>query len=79
MIPALYSAQISTPISLITVGASRRLDDETRWLYCVECPQYSTGLEAPDYLYASSDTVSPALRPTSVQGGILTHTANWPQ
>jgi len=68
--------QISTQISLITIGASRRLDDETRWLYCVECPQYSTGLEAPDYLYASS---SPALRPTSVPGGILTHPTNWPQ
>jgi len=23
----------------------------TRWLYCVECPQYSTRLEAPGYLY----------------------------
>jgi len=32
----------------------------------VECPQYSTGFEALAYLYVSSNTLSPALRPTSV-------------
>ena len=32
----------------------------------MECPQYSTRLEAPGYLYVSSNTVSPALGPTSV-------------
>jgi len=39
----------------------------TRWLYCVECPQNSTRLEALAYLYVSSSTMSPALRPTSEQ------------
>jgi len=27
------------------------LTSETRWLYCVECPQYSIRLEALDYLW----------------------------
>jgi len=37
----------------------------TRWLYCVECRQYSTRLEELGYLYVSSNAMSPALRPTS--------------
>jgi len=41
----------------------------------VECPQYSTRLEALGYLYVSSDTVSPALRPTSIPSGVLIHPA----
>jgi len=31
---------------------------QTRWLYCVECPQHSTRLEALAYLYVSSNTMS---------------------
>ena len=52
----------------------------TRWLYCVEYPQYSTRLEAPGYLYVSCNTVtvSPTLRPNSVPGGMLIHPAKWP-
>ena len=34
---------------------SRSLKKITRWLYCVECPQYSTRLEALAYLYVSSN------------------------
>jgi len=30
----------------------------TRWLYCVECQQYSTRLEALAYLYVSSNSVA---------------------
>ena len=41
----------------------------------VERPQYSTRLEAPGYLYVSSNTVSPVLRPTSVPGGMFIHPA----
>ena len=41
----------------------------------MECPQYSTRLEALAYLYVSSNTMSPALRPTSVPSGILIHAA----
>jgi len=52
---------------------------KTRRLYCVECPQYSTQLEALAYLYMSSNTMSPVLRPTSVPSGILIHPAIWPQ
>ena len=53
--------------------------NETRWLYCVECPQYSTRFEASGYLYVSSNTVSPALRPNSVASDILIHPAKWSQ
>ena len=51
----------------------------TRQLYSVECPQYSTRLEVLAYLYESSNTMSPALRPTSVPSGILIHSATWLQ
>ena len=36
-------------------------------LLCVQCPQYSTRLEALAYLYMSSNTMSPAL----TQGPLL--------
>jgi len=62
-----------------TQAGNNKLQDETRWLYCVECPQYSTRLEALAYLYVSSNTMSPALRPTSVPSGILIHPAILPQ
>ena len=52
---------------------------QTRWLYCVECSQYSIRLEALAYLNVSSNTMSPALRPTSEPSGILIHPAIWPQ
>ena len=53
--------------------------EQTRWLYCVKCPQYSTWLEALACLYVSSNTVSPALKPTSVPSCILIRPAIWPQ
>ena len=56
-----------------------RFHSQTTWLYCMECPQYSTRLEAPGYLYVSSNTVSPALRSNSVPGGMLIHPAKWLQ
>jgi len=30
----------------------------TRWLYCVECPQHNTRLEAPGYLCLLSNSVA---------------------
>jgi len=37
------------------------------------------GEEALAYLYVSSNTKSPALRPTSAPSGILIHPTIWPQ
>ena len=34
-----------------TQAGNNKLQDETRWLYCVECPQYSTRIEALGYLF----------------------------
>jgi len=41
--------------------------------------KYSTRLEVLAYLYVSSNTMSSALKPTSVPSGILIHSAIWPQ
>ena len=61
------------------IFATKACVDNRNWLYCVECPQYNTRLESLAYLYVSSNTMSPALRPTCVPSGILIHAAIWPQ
>jgi len=84
--PTDRTGQLSDSIELTVLQtvAQKSISIKTKleaitWLYCVECPQYSTRLEALAYLYVSSNTVSPALRPTSVPSGILIHSAIWPQ
>jgi len=51
----------------------------TRWLYCVQCPQYSTRLKALAYVYVSSNTMWSGPRRTSIPNGILIHPAIWRQ
>jgi len=39
--------------SSCTLGHKKRLPSATRWLHCVECPQYSIRLKAFGYLCTS--------------------------